>query len=69
MVCLLKGSEVKNHHNIDGALEALEFSSFTQDTLEAPVSLYSEHVNTFFGVYNILDNLFNNNLKWTEIAF
>lgn len=48
MVYLLKGSEVKNHHNILVVL--LKRSSFTQDTLElgvrcrlcAPVSLYAE---------------------------
>lgn len=51
--------------------------SFTQDTLEpgvcrrlcAPVTLYSELVNTLFGVYNTLDKLFNYNLQWTEIPF
>lgn len=75
MVCLLKGSEVTNHHNILVVL--LKRLSFTQDTLEpgvrrrlcAPVTLYSELVNTLFGVYNTLDKLFNHNLQWTEIPF
>lgn len=66
MVCLLKGSEVTNHHNILVVL--LKRLSFTQDTLEPGVRRRL-CASSLFGVYNTLDKLFNYNLQWTEIPF